>query len=68
MFKLNERQRKLKGQQRIDNLEPLSTQGTQDTARRQTKQKTQPRDTGNIGYILRHRAKTNKTQKHNTEN
>jgi len=44
-----------------DNPDTLATLGTQDTGRRQS------RYTGNIGYT-RHRTKTNKAQKHNTEN
>ena len=36
---LKKRQRKPKGQSRIDNLEKLATLGTQDTGGRQTRQK-----------------------------
>ena len=35
----NKRWRKAKGQPRMDNLETLATLGTQETGRRQTKQK-----------------------------
>ena len=49
----------------MDNPEKLATFGTQNTGRRQTKQRGnengQSRETGNIGYT-RHRTKTNKTE------
>ena len=54
----------------MDNPEKLPTLGTQATGQRLEKIKgaiknEQSGDTGNIGHT-RHRAKTNKTQKHNT--
>ena len=38
---INKRQRKLNGKSRMDNPEKLTILGTQDTRRRQAKQKTQ---------------------------
>ena len=45
----------------MDNPEKLATLGTQDEEK-QSKNTTQPRETGNIGYTRRRKTK----QKHNT--
>ena len=45
----------------MDNPEKLATQGTQDKEK-QSKNTTQPRETGNIGYTRQRKTK----QKHNT--
>ena len=56
---------KTEGQSRMDNPEKLTTFGTQDKGRRQTKlrgnEEWQSRETGNIWYT-RHRMKTRKTK------
>ena len=59
MCYINIRKGKPKGQLTMDNPEALATLGTRDTG--------QSRGTGNIGHTG-HRTKTNKAQKHNTEN
>jgi hypothetical protein len=48
----------------MNNPEIMATLGTQDT---EAIKNEQSRDNGNIGYT-RHKTKTNKAKKHNTEN